>query len=341
MSKHHLRKDKACQNCGTLVAERYCSHCGQENTETRQSFGHLVRHFFEDLTHYDGGFWKTMKYLLFRPAFLTREYLAGKRAAHVPPVRLYIFISFACFFLPAILPKIQTYEKEIHQAREEKYRNRIEITEDGNAPFKTDYIWSGASTNKSGVMRISKPNDYHSVEQMDSMQRLLPEAERYNKVQRWMAQRTIDVYHHYTPEQVAQKFGESFLHNLPKALFVYMPLFALALWIMQSKKKWMFFDHAIFTLHYFSFILLTWCLYSILRCLCRVMPYHIYESIVDFVIMVMGLSWLVYFFLAHHRLYREKRIVSFLKSSVLFFVNCIFILFLLIGFAYYTLFTLH
>lgn len=105
MSKHHLRHDKICANCGHLVEQRFCSACGQENTETRQSFGHLIHHFFEDLTHYDGAFWRTMKYLLLRPAYLTKQYLAGKRSSFVPPVRLYIFISFVTFLLPHLLPE--------------------------------------------------------------------------------------------------------------------------------------------------------------------------------------------------------------------------------------------
>ncbi|MUH01775.1 DUF3667 domain-containing protein [Scytonema sp. UIC 10036] len=32
----------------------------------------------EDFTHYDGQFWKTIKYLLFRPGKLTKEYLQEK-----------------------------------------------------------------------------------------------------------------------------------------------------------------------------------------------------------------------------------------------------------------------
>ena len=104
MSRHHLRKDSICTNCGHQVEERFRPNCGQENIETRQSFAHLVRHFFEDLTHYDSAFWKTIKYLLLRPAYLTKQFLAGKRNSFVHPVRLYFFVSFLAFFLPHVLP---------------------------------------------------------------------------------------------------------------------------------------------------------------------------------------------------------------------------------------------
>ena len=98
MSHHTTREDKTCLNCGESVEERFCGHCGQENIETRMSFLGLIAHFAEDLTHYEGKFWKTIKYLFFKPAFLTKEYLKGKRTSYLPPVRLYIFVSFFTLF---------------------------------------------------------------------------------------------------------------------------------------------------------------------------------------------------------------------------------------------------
>ncbi|MBL7711364.1 MAG: DUF3667 domain-containing protein [Chitinophagaceae bacterium] len=340
MSKHHLRKDKACQNCGTLVAERYCSHCGQENTETRQSFGHLLRHFFEDLTHYDSGFWKTMKYLLFRPAFLTREYLAGKRVAYVPPVRLYIFISFACFLLVPLFPRFST-SKKIRVENVPAAQQANTATPQASPYFRTGFIWLGTGTNKKGNLVFERPNDYTSVAQMDSMQALLPAEQRYNSLQRWMAIRVIDIYHHYSDEEIGKKFKESFMHNLPKALFVYMPLFALALWVMQSKKRWMFFDHAIFTLHYFSFLLLSFILAAVLTSLASLGSYHFFNETANLLSLSMLCWWVFYFYRAHYKLYNDHGVVSALKSTLLFVVNFVFILCILFGFGLYTLFTLH
>ncbi len=46
MGHSRLRTDNHCLNCGTTVQERYCSHCGQENLEPKESLWHLIRHFF-------------------------------------------------------------------------------------------------------------------------------------------------------------------------------------------------------------------------------------------------------------------------------------------------------
>ena len=56
--------------------------------------------------------------------------------------------------------------------------------------------------------------------------------------------------------EIGEKAVESFIHTLPKVLFIYMPIFALLLWLFHDKKKWYYFDSGVFTLHYFSFLLL-------------------------------------------------------------------------------------
>lgn len=104
MGKSHVRADKTCLNCNYVVENRFCGNCGQENIDTRKTFHHLFVHFFEDLTHYENSFWKTIRNLLFKPASLSKEYLSGKRMSYLAPVRLYIFISFVTFFLIAVIP---------------------------------------------------------------------------------------------------------------------------------------------------------------------------------------------------------------------------------------------
>src|SRR5690606_1698137 len=94
MSKTAVRTDKTCLNCNHVVEHRFCPNCGQENTETRKTFHNLFVHFFEDLTHYENAFWKTIRNLITRPGALTKEYLSGRRMSYLAPVRLYIFISF-------------------------------------------------------------------------------------------------------------------------------------------------------------------------------------------------------------------------------------------------------
>jgi Protein of unknown function (DUF3667) len=92
------RKEKNCLNCQSEVVGRFCHKCGQENLEPKETVWHLVQHFFNDITHFDGKFFETVKYLLRRPGFLSLEYMRGRRMAYLNPIRMYVFTS-AIFFI--------------------------------------------------------------------------------------------------------------------------------------------------------------------------------------------------------------------------------------------------
>ena len=98
MSHRPERKEKNCLNCGTTVQGKYCHVCGQENVEPKETFLGMVTHFFNDITHFDGKFFTTLKDLLFKPGFLSAEYMKGRRMRYLNPIRMYVFTS-AIFFL--------------------------------------------------------------------------------------------------------------------------------------------------------------------------------------------------------------------------------------------------
>lgn len=94
---------QACANCGTPLAGRYCSSCGQRSGTAAHSVGHFLWEAVEALTHADSRVWGTLQPLLRRPGFLTREFFAGRRARYVEPLRLYLILSVGFFVLSAVL----------------------------------------------------------------------------------------------------------------------------------------------------------------------------------------------------------------------------------------------
>lgn len=341
MGHDHLRDNKECQNCGYTVEEIYCPHCGQKNTETRQSFGHLVGHFVEDLTHYDGAFWKTIKYLLFRPAFLTQEYLMGKRQLYVPPVKLYIFISFLTFLILAIVPEYPEQEtskkSEDHLTVEKTHEVPVNLRDKEN-------VWITSLINTTS-MAFYNPMSYKSEKEMDAIELLKPDSLRLSPMERAMGKKLIKLYSHNTPEQVGEKFSDSISHNIPKIVFIYMPIFAFWLWIFHNKKRWYFFDHGIFTLHYFAFLLLNMTFILVLSNYTGLMKSSIgvIPSVIIFtVVFLSSMFWQVYYFYrAHRKMYHESWIINFIKSTLMFIINIISILFISVVAAYFTLYNLH
>ncbi|NQX92659.1 MAG: DUF3667 domain-containing protein [Flavobacteriales bacterium] len=88
-----------CLNCGHSLnpEDKFCSNCGQEVLAKNESFKDFLHHFAKDYFTFDSKIFKSVSPLLFKPGFLTMEFLKGKRASYIPPLRLYIFVSVVFF----------------------------------------------------------------------------------------------------------------------------------------------------------------------------------------------------------------------------------------------------
>lgn len=62
----------------------------------------LIFEALEGITHSDSRLWLTLKYLVFMPGKLTTEYMAGRRAAYLPPFRLYLVMSVLFFVIASL-----------------------------------------------------------------------------------------------------------------------------------------------------------------------------------------------------------------------------------------------
>jgi len=94
-----LQKSEICLNCNfTLRPEdNYCPNCGQENNIRNLKVRYLIVEFFDGLYCFDTKIWNTVKASIIKPGRMTAEYLEGKRVRYVPPLKLYLFISFVFF----------------------------------------------------------------------------------------------------------------------------------------------------------------------------------------------------------------------------------------------------
>jgi hypothetical protein len=95
---HSVPQGTACYNCGTPLLGPWCHACGQAAHDYHRKAHHLVGEAVESLFHADGRFWRTVPRLVADPAGLTRDYLAGKRAPQIPPMRL-VLITLVLVFL--------------------------------------------------------------------------------------------------------------------------------------------------------------------------------------------------------------------------------------------------
>ena len=89
-----------CPNCSTDLrpVDHYCPNCGQASIGDGSLKG-FMEQFLGDYFTFDSKIIRSLMPLLFKPGKLTQEYLLGRRARYIPPLRMFIFLSVIFFLI--------------------------------------------------------------------------------------------------------------------------------------------------------------------------------------------------------------------------------------------------
>ncbi len=263
MSHLQQRSQTNCLNCNAEVAGRYCHFCGQENVEVFESTWHIVTHFFNDITHFDGKFFNTLRFLIFKPGFLSDEYRRGRRASYLNPIRMYLFTSaffFIIFFSTisineslSVKTKLDTSELEASFTLDSinSYNTDRKIIE--TIP-KAEKDKLKTSTTESEGFSITGTS-YASRKAYDSV--LNTGAKKHNWFQRTLIYREIELNEKYKNDRkkIMTTFIDDLVHRFPQILFISLPLFALILQLLYAREKQYFYtNHLIFSVHLYILV---------------------------------------------------------------------------------------
>ena len=322
MSHLKERLEKNCLNCGETVQGRFCHHCGQENVEVKESFAHLLMHFVEDLTHFDGKLWKTAKLLLFKPAALTQYYMDGKRASYIHPIRMYLFIS-AVFFLFIFNGEVPDKPAPIPQ--------KIK-----NIPAKD--IASGLNDG----FELNLGNDtvkYKTTAAYEAAQNKLPKEKKDTWLESSLTKKAIELNNKYDNNifKIEKSLIEQFQHYFSRMLYISLPMFALFLWVLYRRNKNHYFvDHLIFSIHiYCAFFIILFAvkIINLLTALIMHKTYNLIAIITPFV-----LFFYLYKALRNH--FKQSRKKTVLKFIILNFLTLVLMSILMLSFFLLSLFNI-
>ena len=126
-----------CLNCGKPLMGSYCGNCGQKAKELRRPFFRLSREAISSLFELDGRSFRTLFYLLTKPAHLSKEYFSGRRMQYTPPLRLFLVISVSFFLLVSFYTSIRSMEGILsanHEISGEEVSASTDDEEDPLAP---------------------------------------------------------------------------------------------------------------------------------------------------------------------------------------------------------------
>ncbi len=215
-----------CANCGSVQAGTFCSSCGQKRGNIRLPLSEFIADGLSTLTSLDNRVWRTLVPLMTKPGFVTADTLAGRRARYVPPLRMYLIVSFVFFVV------LQTFGGVI-----------VFTENDGELTARSDkgIINFGASANQPVAASETATASGPALD--DNANAPNPEQSRLGRIFEEIAT---------NPEQAA----EALLARLPWAIFLLVPIAAIWLRILFGKHEKFYVPHLVASTHLHTAVLL-------------------------------------------------------------------------------------
>jgi hypothetical protein len=282
-----------CGNCGATLMGPYCFSCGQHAHESARSISVLYHDAWHLVTHIDGRFWQSLYILLLKPGKLTKEYFAERRARYLPPVRLYLVLSVLFFAFGLATP--------------EKSRVAPRVAPPGAAaPGKqldqgvVDQAPAAKKKKRTRVFDINDCNDVKSS--IGWLQNIMRQSCLRNQ------------------EDGGESVERAFIANVPKMMFVFVPMMAVAMLLLYWRPRRYYVEHLVFFLHNHAAIFL---LLLIQALLAWIAAWLAWGTFAGWVIAIISLYSVWYVYRAMRVYYGQGRLLTFTKLCVVGFTYLI------------------
>lgn len=299
-----------CKNCGNKYNNdyKYCPYCSQ-NADDKLTLGTLFSNTINNYFSVDSRIFRSIVPLLFKPGFLPKKYVEGKKLYFMHPAQLYLFISVIFFFIFSF--SISDYQKE----SDVLLSNLFKKLDSGN--FKR--------VNASGevLYRFDKKKLDSLIIVNASKEQLLGQL-GMNEETNWFDKL---VYNQLLKFYLNQGAGilKVFYSTISIALFVLIPLFTLLLKLLFSKSG-RFSHQLVFSFYFFSF------LFTILSCILLI-SYIV--NIPNWIYVLVAILITVYLIIGINRFFNKSITLSIFKTLILLLLYCTIVLpmsILLLGF---------
>lgn len=310
-----------CKNCDSELLGEFCHVCGQQDRHYIRSIFAVVGDLMGEISHWDSRFYRTLFSLFMRPAFLTQEFVKGRHASYVPPLRLYFFISLVSFLVLTTLidfenvSSIQTETTPEQQAELEKTLSETDKTlaEQGiTVPARPD---ASELTDPFGNLSISLP--FASEEEEAQIEERVRELAKEPKV---LTKRLVSL--------------------APQMMLIMLPFWALFLKLIYAFSGRYYLEHLSAALHTHAFLLLSLMILTVLSkgsaWAADTTGYVVIEETIDWAENIL-LVWMASYMLFTQKLFYEQgwpmTLFKFAVSGLAYIVllSFAFIIMLFIG----------
>ena len=240
---HWRSPDEPCLNCGDTTPGRYCPTCGQRKTEVLVSVRTMLADVLEDQLVLNRALPRTIGGLLFRPGFLTQEYVRGRIVRYIAPFRLYLVASII-FFLMVSFVGLRGFDVNIDDtgtaARDSV---RAAYLEQGADSAQADSAAAALARLDTTELAPGGIQPWAREIQFNSNQDLLNRALR----------RKLGQVAHLPIRDAVSQILRDMLEYAPHMIFLLLPLYAFLLKLLYIRRSRYYAEHFVFALHVHAF----------------------------------------------------------------------------------------
>ncbi len=328
-----------CRNCDAPLTGPYCAQCGQHAHSSARSLGALLHDAWHVITHVDGRFWSTLWLLLVRPGQLTLEYFAERRARYVPPVRLYLVISIVFFGLASLTsglrPDVTINDKGVRQQvaadlddikREAREAQREAGIGAAAAPAAAP-AGPPAKAAAQGAAADGADTD-EDDKHTGSFNFDIRDCDKASSSLHWLDQPLRDACRRNVGDH-GKTLKHAFATNIPKMMFVFLPLVALVMLLLYWFPRRYYVEHLVFVLHNHAALFLAMTLDMPLRSAAHFVPALQRPSAIATFAVFCYAVWYIY--RSMRRYYGQGRALTLAKLALVGVAYLVFLSLTLVG----------
>ena len=336
MELKKIQRSSTCLNCGLALnadKDNFCPSCGQLNNTKKETALGLVRELVGDFLHLDSKVSRSLLPLLFRPGYLTKEYISGRRVRYFHPVRMFLTLTVILFIVTGLQKNNEPRSSKVTEAKAvsdstmQAVQNSEAIKDtssynasesqkngrQGNGNMKeqvTDDVtlqFDDLNVNFDTLRSMIDAGNMDNEEMMDQL------GIKKNIFSRIMFAQIVSVH-----KQGFEKLRDYYASKLPWMLFALMPVFAFVMYLLYVRKRIYFVDHLIYAFHLHSAAFLVMSLVGLLQWLTG-----------------WDTSWLLlyipgYYYVSLNHVYGQPWFISFAKGTLAGIVYLLLGLFVLL-----------
>jgi hypothetical protein len=321
-----------CANCDAPLSGPYCSQCGQHIHDSARTLGALLHDGWHVLTHLDGRFWGTMGLLLLRPGRLTVEYFAARRARYVPPVRLYLVLSIVVFALASATSHDGARPRAAGATPAAKT-----VDADADADADQDTVDSlvgspaGPTTGKvAGKAQAPRADGDFNLAMLGLSTK---NCGKLTSNWAWVTNALRAGCERNAGRSAAEAM-HTLRANLPRMMFVFLPLMALVMSLLYWFPRRYYVEHLVFFLHNHAALYLAMSLEILVGMLATLVPALDPLVGVGAAILCLYTPWYVY--RSMRTFYGQGRVLTLLKICVVSLAYLVFLMVTLVLTAVYS-----